>query len=158
MASQSEPGGSTPPMLPRAIIDASVLIPAAISARGTSRDLLNAGSRGLIVLLVSQDVLNEVERNLYRKAPRAVRAFWEQRDHLVLVELMDEQVAEVARFIEPKDAHVVAGAILARADFLVSFDRRHLLGEADLIRRTYGIEVVTPDFVTALLGIGGGGR
>lgn len=138
--------------VPTAFLDASVLIPAAISGRGTSRDLLGAGRRGAVRLVASQDVLDEAERNLFRKRPEAIRTFWDQRDLLEIVAPGRDLVIEIARRIEPKDTPVVAGAIVAGATYLVSYDRRHLLREADLIRQAYGIEVVTPDYLVALIG------
>ena len=66
--------------------------------------------------------------------------------------LRRDLVVEVAQQIEPKDAPVVAGAIVAGTTYLVSYDRRHLLNEADSIRQAYGIEVVTPDYLIALIG------
>lgn len=77
MASKADTGDSISQGIPTAFLDASVLMPAAISSRGSSRDLIEAGQRGL------------------------------------------------------------------------TYDRRHLLGEAVLIRREYGIDVVTPDHVVA---------
>jgi len=133
----------------RAFVDASVLVPAAISSRGSAHDLLVAGSRGLIALVVSQDVLDETERNLRRKASNALGTFWNQRDQLARVDPTADLVQEVARHIEPKDAHVVAGAIAASASYLVSYDRRRLLGEAELIRQRYAIDVVTPNVLLA---------
>ena len=133
----------------RAFVDASVLMPAAISSRGSSRDLIDAGARGQIELVVSQNVLAETERNLYRKLPDALRTFWAQRDRLAVVDPSYELVISVAEHIEPKDAPVVAGAIAADAEYLVSYDRRHLLGEADLIYQLYRIQVVTPDYLVA---------
>jgi predicted nucleic acid-binding protein len=103
-------------------------------------------------LVVSQDVLDEAERNLYRKAPQALRTFWAQREQFEKVAPTDDLVADVARLIESKDAPVVAGAITAGVTYLVTYDRRHLLNEAELIRREYRIEVVTPDHVVARLG------
>ena len=151
MASTDDAGDATLSVFPSAFLDASVLIPSAISFRGSSRDLVDAGQRGQIRLVVSQDVLDEAERNLNRKAPHALQTFLEQRDQFERVEPTKELVTEVARLIEPKDAHVVAGAIAARTTYLVTYDRRHLLGEALVIRREYGIDVVTPDHVVARL-------
>lgn len=151
MASTGEAVDVAPALIPSAFLDASVLIPAAISARGSSRDLVEAGERGQVRLVVSQDVLDEAERNLYRKAPQALRTFWSQRGQFEQVAPTEDLVADVARLIESKDAPVVAGAIAAGVTYLVTYDRRHLLGEATLIRQEYGIDVVTPDHVVARL-------
>lgn len=134
-----------------AFIDASVLVPAAISSRGSARDLIDAGIQGLVMLVVSQDVLDEAERNLRRKAPHAFGTFWAQRDRLMRVDPTADLVKDISQYIEPKDAHVVAGAIAAGVPYLVSYDRRHLLGESDLIRQRWTIEVVTPNVLVALV-------
>src|SRR3954469_10874990 len=88
----------------RTFVDASVLIPAAISGRRSARDLLEAGQRGETDLVVSQDVLDEAERNLYRKRPDALRTFWAQRDQLRMVNPSQDVVVDVARQVEAKDA------------------------------------------------------
>jgi predicted nucleic acid-binding protein len=57
------------PPLPRAFTDASVLVSASISERGTAFDLFTAARQGLLVLIASTHALMETERNLYRKKP-----------------------------------------------------------------------------------------
>jgi predicted nucleic acid-binding protein len=60
-------------------------------------------------------------------------------------------VVEVTGHVEPKDAPIVAAAIIARAYYLVTYDRRHLLRQAELIFQRYGIETVRPGVVLARL-------
>ena len=60
--------------------------------------------------------------------------------------------------IELKDAAIVAGAIAARAAYLVSYDRRHLLSQAEVIHRLYELAVVTPEAAIAALGGADGGH
>jgi predicted nucleic acid-binding protein len=109
-------------------IDSSVLIAAAISQRGTARDLLAAAFRGEYTRASSDLVLEESERNLARKAPRAVPVFQLFRSVLsaLLTTPPDELVRQVATVIELKDAPIVAAAIHAGAQYLVTFDRKHL--------------------------------
>lgn len=137
----------------RAFVDSSVLMAGALSASGSARDLLLAGVRGEVHLLASPLVLLETERNLARKAPAGLPAFYEFRALLEgnLVDPSRELVVEVARHIEPKDAPIVAAAHVARAAYLATYDRRHLLRQADLIRQVYSIETVTPDVVVSAL-------
>lgn len=131
----------------RLFIDSSVIIAAAISSTGSARDLLAAAFGGEYHLASSALVLDECERNLTRKAPRALPLF-----HLVravldqhLTEPPDELVREVARFIEDKDAPIVAAAIDAGARYLATYDRRHLLRQAAIIQARYSLIVATPD-------------
>lgn len=65
------------PTASRVFVDSSVVIAAAVSARGAARELILAAlqSPDRIALCTSALVLQETERNLWRKAPQAVPAF-----------------------------------------------------------------------------------
>ena len=129
------------------LIDSSVLIAAAISARGAARDLILYGIGGELALVVSELVLVETERNLLLKAPAAFPAFEAFRAALG-AELADPGkvlVLRVAKVIEVKDAPIVAAAIRAKADYLATYDRRHLLNIRDQIRDAFGVAVAMPD-------------
>ncbi|MDQ3702573.1 MAG: hypothetical protein M3442_16860, partial [Chloroflexota bacterium] len=104
-------------------------------------------------LSLSTLVLAETERNLAKKAPIGLAAFETFKSALVAdsVDPPKELVVSVAQVIEIKDAPIVAGAIEARADYLASFDRRHLLSQAELIRARFEIIVATPDEVIGSL-------
>ncbi|MFN8526194.1 MAG: PIN domain-containing protein [Chloroflexota bacterium] len=145
MASASDPR-------PRVLIDSSVLLAGSPSSTGTARDLLLAGVRGDILRFVSPLVPAETERNLHRKAPAGLPAFREFRQLLEqhLVDPPTVLVLQVAQHIEIKDAPIVAAAIVARASHLVTFDRKHLLSHAALIKHHYHIETVIPDVVLGL--------
>ncbi|MGH2442196.1 MAG: hypothetical protein ACRDFX_03410 [Chloroflexota bacterium] len=54
------------------------------------------------------------------------------------------QILEVANTVELKDAPIVAAAVEAKAEYLATYDRRHLLRVADRIHGTFGIKVATP--------------
>lgn len=133
----------------KVFVDSSVFIAAAISAKGSARDLLMAGIRHEMPLVVSDHVFEETERNLARKAPRAVGAF-QLLQEIVPFEIVHPTqalVEEVAVVIEPKDAVIVAGAIQSAAAFLATYDRKHLLSFKNEIKVRFGIKVVTPDNV-----------
>ena len=136
----------------KVFLDASVLIAAAISPRGHARDLVLQGLRGEWSLYLSSLVLEETQRNLARKAPKALPAFnglspapslqtWLIRRRLLCWK-SPETVAV-------KDAPIVAAAVCARAHYLATYDRRHLLSQAAVIRTQFGVEVVTPGDILA---------
>ena len=139
--------------LPRVFIDSSILMAGSLSSTGSARDLLMMGARGEVELVASPLVLQETERNLYKKAPAGLAPFWELRELFDehLVDPPENLVAEVSQHIEPKDAAIVAGAVAAGTVYLVTYDRRHLLGHAEMIHRLYGLAVVTPDEAIAAL-------
>jgi predicted nucleic acid-binding protein len=123
------------------------LIAAAISANGHARTLVLRGLRGEEAIAVSSFVLTECERNLARKAARALPAFAFFREMMepVIVNPTRQQIEEAAEVVDPKDAPVVAGARAARAEWIISYDRRHLLSQRAQIFTRYGIQVGTPE-------------
>ena len=133
----------------RIFIDASVLFVAARSDTGFARDLIVAGARGDLALILSFFVIEETRRNLATKAPRAL-PFFETFLSLGLVQTVDPPAAlvrQIAVDIALKDAPIVAGAVHATAKFLATYDRRHLLAQAALIQDRFGITVGTPEAV-----------
>ncbi len=128
-------------------IDSSVLIAASISSTGSARNLIISSIDNKFKIVVSDLVLEETVRNLTNKAPKALPAL-----QLFLEALNPEVVSpskslvmKVSRVIELKDAPIVAGAITAKAEYLVSFDRKHLLQHNKEIRTHFKVKVVAPD-------------
>lgn len=134
---------------PKVFIDSSVFMAAAISASGSARQLLLLGTQGGVSLCVSPLVLEETGRNLARKAPEALAAFRLLQDSLGFerVEPSKAQILRAARVVDIKDAPIVAGAVRARADYLATYDRRHLLARGQEIYNALGLKVATPDEV-----------
>jgi predicted nucleic acid-binding protein len=144
---------STPPSPTRIFVDTSVLFAAARSETGFARDLIVPGARGNLALILSRYVVEETRRNLANKAPRALSYFdlFLAFGHVLVVNPPAALVRQVAASIALKDAPIVAGAIHAKAKFLATYDRRHLLAQADLIQDRFGITVVTPEAVLATI-------
>jgi predicted nucleic acid-binding protein len=155
MSSCASSMGSRPlPRPSRIFIDTSVLFAAALSDTGFARDLILAGDRGRLDLILSAFVIEETRRNLAVKAPRAL-PFFETFLTLKLVQAIDPPAAlvrQVAVDIVLKDAPIVAGAVHAGAKFLATYDRKHLLAQAALIQDRFGIAVGTPEAVLATIG------
>lgn len=59
-------------------------------------------------------------------------------------------VHDVARIVVSKDAPIVAAAVTARATFLATYDRKHLLRQAALISSQYRVTVAVPDLILSL--------
>ncbi|MGI8856853.1 MAG: hypothetical protein ACR2JW_13970 [Thermomicrobiales bacterium] len=90
--------------------------------------------------------MRETETNIIAKAPHALdilatitRALPEPvQPSLALVE-------GAMQIVELKDAPIVAAAAFAQADYLATYDRRHLLAKRAEIEQSYGIVTTTPD-------------
>jgi predicted nucleic acid-binding protein len=154
MSATGDANGTAQSDLSRAFVDASVLMAASLSASGSARVLFTTDVREHVVLYVSPLVLQETERNLYRKAPQGLGMFRELATRLAdtVVHPPSDFVERVGQHIELKDAPIVAGTRTAGAAFLVTYDRRHLLSHAEVIHRLYGVAVVTPDILLVHVG------
>jgi putative PIN family toxin of toxin-antitoxin system len=137
----------------KVILDASVVVAAVATKnpRSATRVLIEAANAGVFELLITDAIEAEyrdaVEREkVKRAAPRLDRlAFVDMLVGMAQRVEVGEDVRVVSK--DPKDDKYVTAALAARAEFVVSFDRRHLvsIGEYESIR------FVTPgDFLTAL--------
>jgi len=117
---------------PRVFLDTSVLFAAVWSESGGSRLILKLGEAGAVALWVGPTVLKEAEAVLRRKSP-------ESRPHMAL--LLDRAQVQVGPEAGTEalalalstvgylpDAQVVAEAMEIQADYLVSLDQQHLVG------------------------------
>ena len=96
-------------------------------------------------------VLEAAERNILAKAPAAHPAFVRFRQALTpaLPDPPNALVLRVAQVVELKDAPIVAGAVQAKAGYIASYDRKHLLRQREEIEHHYQIRVATPDEILA---------
>lgn len=109
----------------RVFADSSVLIAAAGSRTGASRAVVMLAEVGLFRLVVSRQVLDECERNLRRKLPAALPLFAELLAAVSLEVVPDPDDTVVAPYralIAPKDAPILAAAVEAAADRLLTLD------------------------------------
>jgi len=144
---------SKPRRMTRVFLDASVLFSAAYSATGASREILRSALRHEVVAVVSRYVTEEARRNLRRKAPAAIQAF--ER----LMELLSPEVAAdpsllelqaAASYTNLKDAPIVAAAVKAKVEYLVTLDRAHFIDDPKVARAS-GLSILTPDNLLAIL-------
>jgi predicted nucleic acid-binding protein len=129
-----------------AFIDASVLYSAIHSPTGASREIIRQAIRGNVALVSSRYVLAETERNLANKAPELLRDFHSLLELIPfeIVQPTKRQVQQAAQYTPLKDAPIVAAAKKARVDYLVSLDRRHLVGVPEVAQKS-GLRIVLPN-------------
>ncbi len=127
-------------MKPRVVLDTNVII-SAVHFGGPPEELLLLANQGDIELFISAFILEETARVLEEKL------LWEKRR----IRRLTDALREVASIIEPEsglnvvagddsDNRILACAVDAKADFLVTGDKRHLLP----LQRYKGIRIVTP--------------
>jgi uncharacterized protein len=113
----------------RVFLDANVLFSAAISSGGASRAIFELAEQHPKVLkvVVSEYAITEALRNLQQKRSEAVSDLlllingrrFTQEPPQVLIDRLRELVSD------SKDVPIVAGAVWARADLLVTGNSRH---------------------------------
>ena len=138
---------------PRLVLDTNVVV-AGLLWSGPPRRLLEAAIAGEVELFSSAVLLDELAHTLgYSKFAARIEAFGTSIAALVaqytaLVSLVAP--ASVPRVVakDADDDHVIAAAVAARAELIVTGDRRHLLP----IGSHQGIAIVTAREVVDRLG------
>jgi putative PIN family toxin of toxin-antitoxin system len=114
----------------RAALDSSMLVSAFLTPHGTSGQVPAAAERREFVLCLSQEIISETRRSLTTRA-RRIRRYYDYPDEriedyaeslAVLAEMVSDlpEVRVVA--LDPEDDVIVATAVKAEADYLVSGD------------------------------------
>lgn len=111
----------------RVFLDANVVFSAALRPRDREYAFFRIARDGGCALLASAYALSEARDNLARKAPATLRRLEEL---VPLVEVALEPAADLVELattlgLPAKDAPILAAAMAARADLLVTGDRRH---------------------------------
>lgn len=127
----------------RLFLDANVLFTAAYSPEGRSAALFALAGSGVCSLVSSRHAIDEARRNLALKAPGAMPAFERFTALLAVVpEAGPGIVVWAARQgLPPNDAPILAAAVAARVDLLVTGDRSHF---GNLFGATVGGVTVVP--------------
>lgn len=126
------------PSVARIFLDTSALFAAVLSATGGARTVLKLGEAGAVKLLASRRVLAEAEGALRRKAPEAIPDLGLLLERAGLEIVPSAPRRDVGRLLDavghPGDAQIAADALAAGADYLVTLDKAHLLGNRRLAR------------------------
>jgi predicted nucleic acid-binding protein len=131
-------------MMRRVFVDANVLIAGADSRSGASNAILRLAEVGLFQLVVCRQVLDEAERNLRKKLPRALPNFVTQLAQLSIEVVEDPAPEAFSRWIsviEVKDAPLVAAAVSANVDRFVTLNTKDFTPD---VAEASGLTIQTP--------------
>lgn len=120
----------------RTFLDTSALFPALWSQEGGGRMVLQLGEAGAVQVVVSRQVLGELEGALRRKAPAARTSLALLLDR-IRVEVAPEPAPEILATCEALvthrgDARILATAAGCGVEFFVTLDRQHFLDNTRL--------------------------
>ena len=132
---------------PRIFLDTSAVFAAVWSAADGARALLKLGEGALLRLVISQDVLAEIDDVVREKAPRKLAdvALLLHAGHIEVSAKPSPRQIDMCRewVTYDQDAIVLAGALNAGVEFFVTLDRKHFL-DNNKLRDAAPIAVGTP--------------
>jgi predicted nucleic acid-binding protein len=137
---------------PSLFLDTSALFAGMWSSAGGARLILKLGEAGAVQLVVSSQVLAELEDTLRRKSPRLVEDVAVLLDRAQVMVSRKASPASVHTCLSlvshPGDAHIIADAWDAGVDYFVTLDKKHFLSNTPL-RAVLPFPIGTPgDFLS----------
>ena len=126
-------------------IDTSALIAGLLSPTGAAHEVLRLCEAGVVKALISRQVLVEADRNLAVKLPSILpdyRAFLKHLAPRIAPDPPSAAIEQAEGIIHHNDAPILAAAILADVDYLVTWNTRHFQKKA--VREAVGFSIVTP--------------
>jgi len=133
-------------ILPKVVLDTSVLIAAIRSDRGASRQLLEAALEGRLTPLISVPLFLEYEAVMKRPEHLEAAGMSISDVDEILAALIQVAVSVAFAFMlrprltDPQDEMVLDTAANGRADFLVTLNVRDFRGQSG----QFGFEIVSP--------------
>jgi len=129
----------------KVFIDTNVLIAGVASVTGASAAVLDLCEAEILQMVVSRQVLVEADRNFSAKLPGLVDQFRQFIRNLAPLMVEDppaKAVEKAASLVDRKDAAILAAAMQAEADYLITLDKRHFLKRE--VRNNVPLVVCTP--------------
>ena len=114
----------------RVFLDTSALIAGILSSKGAAREVLRLGEAEVIEIVVSRQVLIEADRVLQEKFQDLLdsyHAFLKSLDPVVVDDPPHDMIQKVLGWIDSADAPILAAAIQAKVDYLISWNTRHFM-------------------------------
>ena len=126
-------------------IDTSALIAGILSPTGAAHEVLRLCEAHVVQAVMSRQVLVETDRNLADKLPALLldyRAFLKHLAPRIVADPPRASVERAKELIHHNDAPILAAALLANVDYLVTWNTRHFQKKA--VRDATPFPIVTP--------------
>ena len=130
---------------PLIFLDANVLFSAFHSFKGPAGTILEYFIESKLSVVVSQQVLEEIVRNLKLKLPESLPLFQKllvNTPPMIVKNPSSAEIADWAQVINLEDASIIASAVAVQPDYLVTGDK-HFFENSKIIERS-GLRIVTP--------------
>ncbi len=128
----------------RIFLDSSVIIAACGSRSGASHAVIVMAEIGLFKVLISEQVIEECDRNITKKLPKALPILKQILSVINPEILPNPAIADAAKWetiIESKDAPILAAALLAQSDRLLNLNTKDFTSN---VAKQSGLKLQTP--------------
>ena len=117
------------PKKSKLFIDSSALLSGLNSPTGAAGIILSAWVAGDFFIYISDQVIEEVQRNIQTKFPLLRERFFSflLTRPKIIKEPNLEEIRKAYQLIRSDDAPILAAAIKAKPDFLITWDIKHFL-------------------------------
>lgn len=129
----------------KVFLDTSALIAGIVSSKGAARSVLQLAEIELIEVFVSKQVIVEADRNIEDKLSEMLSEYREFIKFLAPILIDDPHQKDIKKYltvINSDDAPILAAAVNANVDFLITWDRKHFMSKNIHIHST--MKIVTP--------------
>lgn len=139
--------------MPSVFLDANIFFAAVRSARGGSYFVIELAKSNQINVVTTAYALAEAERNIAEKM--GILALERHHEHMLFSQLVIQPLIHIPAFerklseyLPEKDIPILLGAVLSKVDVLVTLDRKHFLGNKELLKLNLPFLIMTPgDFI-----------
>lgn len=135
---------------PKVFIDSNVWFSAFYGSRNCEK-IVKAHTQDKIKAIISQQVLREVTKNFTQKMPSALKPF--TKSITISPPIIIRDPLEISKYVKslahPKDQIILASAILAKVNYLITGNIKDF--KVEEIKKKTKIEVVAPKQAVKLL-------
>jgi putative PIN family toxin of toxin-antitoxin system len=131
---------------PRVFFDTNVIFSGLYREGGPPAELLDSYAANKLTLVVCGQVLEELVRTIEEKIPQALPALYlllSSTPPEIVADPGAEEVTRWAQIIHQEDAPILAAAIAAEVDYLVTGNTKHFIADPEVARKS-GLTIVTP--------------
>lgn len=127
----------------RTFIDSDVVISSLLSDSGAAYFLLQSSSKELFISSTSKDEIEEVCKRLNIKSQKLVLLIGKKLKVVKISDMLEKIKNDFRKFVlDENDAHIIAGAVACKADFLLTYNLKDF--KIEKIKEELGVIVMTP--------------
>ncbi len=128
----------------RLFLDTSALIAGLLSSKGAAREVLRLGEAEIVEIVISKQVVVEAERVLGKKFPTlmdSLHSFLKNLNPTIVPDPKRNQIEKAMEWIHKDDAPILAAALEADVDYLISWNTRHFMKKSVLENVPFSVNV-----------------